>query len=115
MPKNITKLHRSSEMQLLKVGAPDFQLEDHNFPYKTNVFLLFSFDFCPFRGLLCRGVLDFDVRASDVRCLMCWCHADLDADPDLDASTNRAFHDVRDVGPHSFNQICALGRQQLRV
>ena len=32
-----------------------------------------------------------------------WCHAHLDADPDLDASTNRAFRDVRDVGPHSFS------------
>ena len=38
------------------------------------------------------------------------CHAHLDADPDLDASTNRAFRDVRDVGPTIFGQICALGR-----
>ena len=37
-----------------------------------------------------------------------WMH--LDADPDLDASTNRAFRDVRDVGPTIFGQICALGR-----
>ena len=60
------------------------------------------FNFCPFRGLLCRGVSIIDVRASDVRCVS-WCHAHLDADPDLDASTNRAFRDVRDVGPHSFS------------
>ena len=38
------------------------------------------------------------------------CNAHLDADPDLDASTNRAFRDVRDVGPTIFGQICALGR-----
>ena len=37
-----------------------------------------------------------------------WMH--LDADPDLDASTNRAFRDVRDVGPTIFGPICALGR-----
>ena len=30
------------------------------------------------------------------------CNAHLDADPDLDASTNRAFRDVRDVGPNIF-------------
>ena len=45
----------------------------------------------------------------DVRpvCLMSdvtlsWMH--LDADPDLDASTNRAFRDVRDVGPNIFGR-----------
>ena len=31
-----------------------------------------------------------------------WMH--LDADPDLDASTNRAFRDVRDVGPNIFGR-----------
>ena len=31
-----------------------------------------------------------------------WTH--LDADPDLDASTNRAFRDVRDVGPNIFGR-----------
>ena len=40
------------------------------------------------------------VRPMSVRVL--WCHAHLDADPDLDASTNRAFRDVRDVGPNIF-------------
>ncbi len=50
----------------------------------------------------CRGVLGFDVRAS-VRLFVRWCHAHLDADPDLDASTNRVFRDVRDVGHHSFS------------
>ena len=46
-----------------------------------------------------------------------WCPSDvtliwmhLDADPDLDAATNRAVRDVRDVGPNIFGQICALGR-----
>ena len=46
----------------------------------------------------------------DVRCLsvclsdvtLIWMH--LDADPDLDASTNRAFRDVRDVGPNIFGR-----------
>ena len=40
-----------------------------------------------------------------------WCPSDvtliwmhLDADPDLDASTNRAFRDVRDVGPNIFGR-----------
>ena len=42
------------------------------------------------------------VRPMFVRCVL-WCHAHLDADPDLDASTNRAFRDVRDVGPHRFS------------
>ena len=36
----------------------------------------------------------------DVRCPLSRCNAHLDADPDLDASTNRAFRDVRDVCPH---------------
>ena len=31
-----------------------------------------------------------------------WMH--LDADPDLDTSTNRAFRDVRDVGPNIFGR-----------
>ena len=43
------------------------------------------------------------VRPMFVVCLFVWCHAHLDADPDLDASTNRAFRDVRDVDPHSFS------------
>ena len=38
------------------------------------------------------------VRLWDVTLI--WMH--LDADPDLDASTNRAFRDVRDVGPNIF-------------
>ena len=44
----------------------------------------------------------------DVRCpcpsdvTLIWMH--LDADPDLDASTNRAFRDVRDVGPNIFGR-----------
>ena len=45
----------------------------------------------------------------DVRLSVCpsdvtliWMH--LDADPDLDASTNRAFRDVRDVGPNIFGR-----------
>ena len=43
------------------------------------------------------------VRPMSVVCRSFGCHAHLDADPDLDASTNRAFRDVRDVGPHSFS------------
>ena len=41
-----------------------------------------------------------DVRLWDVTLI--WMH--LDADPDLDASTNRAFRDVRDVGPNIFGR-----------
>ena len=41
-----------------------------------------------------------DVCLSDVTLI--WMH--LDADPDLDASTNRAFRDVRDVGPNIFGR-----------
>ena len=40
------------------------------------------------------------VRLWDVTLI--WMH--LDADPDLDASTNRAFRDVRDVGPNIFGR-----------
>ena len=40
------------------------------------------------------------VCLSDVTLI--WMH--LDADPDLDASTNRAFRDVRDVGPNIFGR-----------
>ena len=43
------------------------------------------------------------VRPMVFVCLLSWCHAHLDADPDLDASTNRAFRDVRDVGPLRFS------------
>ena len=53
---------------------------------------------------MCRGVSIIDVRASVRLMLLCWCHAHLDADPDLDASTNRAFRDVRDVGPNIFGR-----------
>ena len=45
------------------------------------------------------------VCLSDVVCrdvTLIWMH--LDADPDLDASTNRAFRDVRDVGPNIFGR-----------
>ena len=44
-----------------------------------------------------------DVRPSVRRDVtLIWMH--LDADPDLDASTNRAFRDVRDVGPNIFGR-----------
>ena len=62
-------------------------------------------DFLPRRGLLCRAskfwmmLVRLSVRLSDVTLI--WVH--LDADPDLDASTNRAFRDVRDVGLLSFS------------
>ena len=68
-----------------------------------------SVGFLPRRGLLCRASkfwMMLGVCPSDVTLI--WMH--LDADPDLDASTNRAFRDVRDVGPTIFGQICALGR-----
>ena len=56
----------------------------------------------PRRGLLCRAsnFLMMLVRCPVSVCL--GCNAHLDADPDLDASTNRAFRDVRDVGPNIF-------------